>query len=155
MNFQSKYKPFHSNDVWPFVRGIHWSPMNSPHQGQWRGALMFWWGWWLATTSRPLWRHRNGWEQTKMAPTHGASVSRIYYWDFYWQILGTISQISITLSFGRDFIIRFKTVNDNWLRQVWNTKVYNAGKIPVLRTFATFKKNHDMESYLLHVYLWI
>ena len=26
---------------WPFVRGIHWSPLNSPHKGQWRGALMF------------------------------------------------------------------------------------------------------------------
>ena len=26
---------------WPFVRGIHRSPMNSPHRGQWRGALMF------------------------------------------------------------------------------------------------------------------
>ena len=23
-----------------FVRGIHWSPVNSPHKGQWRGALM-------------------------------------------------------------------------------------------------------------------
>ena len=26
---------------WPFVRGIHLSPVNSPHKGQWRGALMF------------------------------------------------------------------------------------------------------------------
>ena len=26
---------------WPFVRGIHRSPMNSPHKGQWRGALIF------------------------------------------------------------------------------------------------------------------
>ena len=26
---------------WPFVLGIHRSPMNSPHKGQWRGALMF------------------------------------------------------------------------------------------------------------------
>ena len=26
---------------WPFARGIHWSPVNSPHKGQWRGALMF------------------------------------------------------------------------------------------------------------------
>ena len=26
---------------WPFVRGIHQSPVNSPHKGQWRGALMF------------------------------------------------------------------------------------------------------------------
>ena len=26
---------------WPFVRGIHRSPVNSPHKGQWRPALMF------------------------------------------------------------------------------------------------------------------
>ena len=26
---------------WPFVWGIHRSPVNSPHNGQWRGALMF------------------------------------------------------------------------------------------------------------------
>ena len=26
---------------WSFVRGIHWWPVNSPHKGQWRGALMF------------------------------------------------------------------------------------------------------------------
>ena len=26
---------------WPFVRGIHRSPVNSPHKGQWRGSLMF------------------------------------------------------------------------------------------------------------------
>ena len=25
---------------WPFVWGIHRSPVNSPHKGQWRGALM-------------------------------------------------------------------------------------------------------------------
>ena len=41
---------FHDDDVikwkhfpryWPFVQGIHQSPVNSPHKGQWRGALMF------------------------------------------------------------------------------------------------------------------
>ena len=26
---------------WPFVRGIHRSPVNFPHKGQWRGALMY------------------------------------------------------------------------------------------------------------------
>ena len=26
---------------WPFVRGIHRSPVNSSHKGQWRGAFMF------------------------------------------------------------------------------------------------------------------
>ena len=25
---------------WSFVRRIHWSPVNSPHKGQWRGAFM-------------------------------------------------------------------------------------------------------------------
>ena len=40
----------HSDDVikwkhfpryWPFVRGIHRSPVNSPHKGMWHGTLMF------------------------------------------------------------------------------------------------------------------
>ena len=57
---------------WPFVRGIHRWPVNSPHKGQWRGALMFSlvcalnkrlskqsWGWWFETPSCSLWRHRN------------------------------------------------------------------------------------------------
>ena len=52
----------------------HRSPLNSPHKGQWRGALMFFlhlclnkrlskqsWGWWFETPSRSLWRHYNGW----------------------------------------------------------------------------------------------
>ena len=31
----------HFPRYWPFVRGIYRSSMNSPHKGQWRGALMF------------------------------------------------------------------------------------------------------------------
>ena len=31
----------HFPRYWPFVRGIHQSPVNSPHKGQWRGASMF------------------------------------------------------------------------------------------------------------------
>ena len=57
---------------WTFVWGIHWSPVNSPHKGQWHGALMFSlicvlnkqlskqsWGWWFETPSPSLWRHCN------------------------------------------------------------------------------------------------
>ena len=57
---------------WPFVLGIHRSPVNSLHKGQWRGALMFplicglnkWlskqsWGWWFETPSHALWCHCN------------------------------------------------------------------------------------------------
>ena len=35
----TKWKHFPCH--WPFVRRIHLSPVNSPHKGQWRGALMF------------------------------------------------------------------------------------------------------------------
>ena len=31
----------HFRRYWPFLRGIHRSPVNSPHKGQWRGALIF------------------------------------------------------------------------------------------------------------------
>ena len=31
----------HFPRCWPFVSGIHRSPVNSPHKGQWRGALLF------------------------------------------------------------------------------------------------------------------
>ena len=31
----------HFPRYWPFVRGIHMSPANSPHKWQWHGALMF------------------------------------------------------------------------------------------------------------------
>ena len=31
----------HFSRYWPFVRRIHRSPVNSPHKGQWHGALMF------------------------------------------------------------------------------------------------------------------
>ena len=35
----NKWKPFPR--YWLFVRGFQWSPVNSPHRGQRRGALMF------------------------------------------------------------------------------------------------------------------
>ena len=31
----------HFPRYWPFVRGIHWSPVNSSHKDQWRGPLVF------------------------------------------------------------------------------------------------------------------
>ena len=38
MMTSSKWKHFPCN--WNFVRGIHRSPVNTPHKGQWRGALI-------------------------------------------------------------------------------------------------------------------
>ena len=65
-----RWKHFPRN--WPFVRGIHRGPVNSPHK--WPVTQSFdvffdlrlnkrlskqSWGWWFETLSRPLWRHRN------------------------------------------------------------------------------------------------
>ena len=62
----------HFPRYWPYVRGIHRSPVNSPHKGQGRGALIFFfdlrlnkrlskqsWGWWFKTPSCTLWCHCN------------------------------------------------------------------------------------------------
>ena len=59
-----KWKHFPRSSYWPFVRGIHRSPVNSTHKGQWRGALMFslicvWINGWVNNREAgDLWRHR-------------------------------------------------------------------------------------------------
>ena len=39
--YDDVFKWKHVSRYWPFVRRIHWPPVNYPHKGQWRGALMF------------------------------------------------------------------------------------------------------------------
>ena len=62
----------HFPRYWPFVRGIHRSPVNSPHKGQWRGALMFplicTWinGWVNNREAGDLRRHRTHYEAIVM-----------------------------------------------------------------------------------------
>ena len=80
----------HFPRYWPFVRGIHRSPVNSPHKGQWRGALMFSlicvlnkrlskqsWGWWFETPKRSLWRHCNVMSQFIHIPA--SALSRLIF----------------------------------------------------------------------------
>ena len=50
---------------WPFVREIHRSPVNFPHTGQWRGALMFsviyaWINDWVNNREAGDLRHQHG-----------------------------------------------------------------------------------------------
>ena len=65
-----KWKHFPS--YWPFVRGIHRSPVNSPHKGQWRGTLMFslicaWINGWVNSGDTGDWRrHRAHYDVTVM-----------------------------------------------------------------------------------------
>ena len=84
-----KWKPFPR--YWPFVRGIHRSPMNSLNKGQWREALMFsmicaWTNGWVNNREAgdlrrhrcPLWRHFNGIFTTESAPAI-VSIAHTHY----------------------------------------------------------------------------
>ena len=63
----------HFPRYWPFVLGIHRSPVNSPHTGQWRGALMIsliWAcinGWVNHRKAGDLRRHRTHYDVTVMS----------------------------------------------------------------------------------------
>ena len=65
----------HFPRYWPFVRGIYRSPVNSPHKGQWRGALMIslicaWTnGWVNSRYAGDLRCHRAHYDITVMLPT--------------------------------------------------------------------------------------
>ena len=61
----------HFPRYWPFVRGIHRSPGNSPHKGQWRRALIFFYLGLNKRLSKQSWlcdlrRHRANYDVTVM-----------------------------------------------------------------------------------------
>ena len=73
-----KWKHFPRN--WPFVREIHRSPVNFPHKGQWRGALMFsliyaWISDWV-----------NNREAGDLRRQHGHYDVIVMYWCILWEI---------------------------------------------------------------------
>ena len=105
-----KRKPFPR--YWPFVRGIHRSPVNSPHKGQWRGALMFslicaWkkllsiqsWGWWLGTPSHPLWRHWNV-RMRELQWMKNTNVCHIRAWAFFNESIYLFSIHCVLIDWG-------------------------------------------------------
>ena len=79
---QSLQREFHDDVIkwkhfpryWPFSRGIHRSPVSSPHKRQWRGALMFLWsaswanGWENSRKAGDLRRHRAHYDVIVMVP---------------------------------------------------------------------------------------
>ena len=72
-----KWKHFPRN--WSFVRGIHRSPVNSPHKGQWRGALMIslicvWINDWVNNREAGDWRrYRAHYDVIVMSEAHQAA----------------------------------------------------------------------------------
>ena len=86
----------HFPHYWPFVRGIHRSPVNSPHKCQWRRALMFSLicacinGWVNNGEAGDLRCHRTHYDVTEMLASCIKSRSSMYnnnYWLYscIWQ----------------------------------------------------------------------
>ena len=89
---------------WPCVRGIHRSPVNSPHNSQWRRALLFslicaWINGWVNNREAgDLRRHRANYDVTVM---HRCPSTKSYQWpqldlklstQYFRQILATFFQ---------------------------------------------------------------
>ena len=77
----------HFSRYWPFVRRIHRSPVNSPHKGQWRGALMFslicaWINGWVNNgEAGDLRRHRAHYDVIVMSKTDWAMKDQVKTFD--------------------------------------------------------------------------
>ena len=75
----------HFPRYWPLVWGIHRPPVNSPHKGQWRGALIFLWsapvinGW---VNNREAGGHRTHFDVTVMANVLVLDIIRMVFREF-------------------------------------------------------------------------
>ena len=81
----------HFPRYWPFVRGIHRSPVNSPHKGQWRETLMFslicaWINAWVNNhEAGDLRRHRTHYNVIVMKCIFLTEMS-VFWWEFCWKL---------------------------------------------------------------------
>ena len=93
---------------WPYVQGIHRSPVNSTHKGQWRGVLIFssiyaWTNGWVSNgDAGGLKRHRahydvmlNSWAATKPTNTLGARKS-CWFSHFFLTHWGRVTHICVS-----------------------------------------------------------
>ena len=98
-----KWKHFPRN--WSFVWGIHRSPVNSPHKGQWRGALMFsliyaWINDWVNNREAgDLRRHRGQYDVIVMCIHRDKwsfkcvqVVDALWYRNIYWNTIKAVSK---------------------------------------------------------------
>ena len=111
----------HFPRYWPLVWGIHRSPVNSPHKGQWRGALMFSFmrariNGWVNNREAGDWRrHHTHYDVSVMLVCFAAIIVQLIY----------IEQCHFNLPFP--IPIQFRIVDDwpNWrntnlqAKQIW------------------------------------
>ena len=121
---------------WPFVWGIHLSPVNSPHKGHWRGALMFslicvWInGWVNKREAGNLRRHRTHYDVIVMVvTTKFCTIDEMCAYRVMCKISG--DQSASNWITAKRFFIEFelRTVNLDEMDRI--TPVHNIGMVRI------------------------
>ena len=121
------FKPCHDDVIkwkhfpryWPFVRGIHRSPANSPHKRQWHVALMFS----LSCVWINNWVNNHEVGDLRRYSTHcDVTVMRMIELITFEKVC-SVTIISLTL--GSDSRIRHKRLQrlfEEWLKKLWKSR---------------------------------
>ena len=123
----------HFPRYWPFVWWIHRSPVNSPHKGQWCGALMLSlicvlnkrlskrsWGWWYETPLRSLWRHCNDSGLLRNRCSMSAFIKAFWTSFYQHEIPVTIQNVFSPFKYGsrKSMITSWYR---NWFPRYWSS----------------------------------
>ena len=119
-NHDAVIKWKHFPRYWPFVRGIHRSPVKSPHKGQWRRALMIslicaWINVWVNDREAGgLRRHRAHYNVTVMIFAISQPSFSIHI--FFWNLL---SGVQLTSQHWFRLWLGAKQATSHYLNQCW------------------------------------
>ena len=141
---------------WPFVRGIHRSPVNSPHKGQWRGALMFTLicarinGWVNNRQAGDLSRHRAHYDVIVMqwhymaSETQVMAISHYLKQCYHWRFLVLFTWQVHRKCWGHQFV---RSVCKNQVHKYFLYSGDTELDINVFYPIATYSYNSDIFSF--------
>ena len=115
---------------WPFVRGIHRSPVVSRHKGQWRGALMFYligaWtnGWTNNRDAGDLRRHGTPCDVIVMCMSRDSTIVSV---ESVWRLLMAWCLCGATTSAS----IMMRETGRSIPRPSWPSKVWYSGLVSI------------------------
>ena len=129
---------------WPFVRGIDRSPVNSPHKGQWRKALMFSlicariYGWVNNGEAGDLRRHRGHYDVTVIfMQSTGNAIFRVPRYFIAWSLVCialrgwyklhcVISRYDVTYWLWSNMLVPCRCMNYWWQHSPVTSKHFQA-----------------------------
>ena len=118
---------------WPFVRGIHRSPVNSPHKGQWRGVLMF----------SLICARINGWVNNREA-----GDLRLY--RAHYDVIVMVCCVSF---WQRLLYFMLTCWVSSWLNPQWISRSYNSNAKRRILMYAGWPTLHHVENATLSIHM--